>query len=124
MTCLFCDLAKKSHDWLYENDYFYAVYDSFPVGKGHTLIITKRHISDYFSLTEAELVALNKAIKALKIKLDELNHPTGYNLGVNNGSSAGQTIMHFHLHLIPRYDFDCENPRGGVRGVIPEKQSY
>ncbi|MFA7560969.1 MAG: HIT family protein [Candidatus Izemoplasmatales bacterium] len=124
MSCIFCDLLKNKQDYLFENKYFYAIYDNFPVNKGHVLIISKRHIADYFSLTKAEIKALDEAIRTLKTKLDKTYHPTGYNLGVNNGISAGQTIMHFHLHFIPRYDSDCKNPRGGVRGVIPEKQSY
>jgi diadenosine tetraphosphate (Ap4A) HIT family hydrolase len=123
MKCIFCELKYKE-DIVYENDLIYSIYDSFPVTKGHLLIITKRHIQSYFDLTKDELLAIDEALKKGKEILEKLYKPSGYNIGVNDGSSAGQTIMHLHVHLIPRYDFDVENPKGGVRGVIPEKQKY
>ena len=123
MKCIFCELKHKE-DIVYENDLVYSIYDSFPVTKGHLLIITKRHIQSYFDLTKDELLAIDEALKKGKEILEKLYKPSGYNIGVNDGSSAGQTIMHLHVHLIPRYDFDVENPKGGVRGVIPEKQKY
>ncbi|MDD3129326.1 MAG: HIT family protein [Candidatus Izemoplasmatales bacterium] len=124
MSCLFCDLLKQKERIIYENDLVYAIYDSFPVNKGHILIIPKRHIKTYFELEKDELFSLDEAICSLKRKLDQLYNPSGYNIGINNGESAGQTIMHLHVHLIPRYNKDCDDPRGGVRGVIPEKQKY
>lgn len=124
MSCIFCDLVKHKEKIIYENDKFYAIYDSFPVNLGHILIISKRHVQDYFGLNDLEIKALNEAIKEVKVIIDKLYKPNGYNLGINNGIVAGQTIMHLHVHLIPRYIGDCKNPRGGVRGVIPEKQKY
>ncbi|MFA7076163.1 MAG: HIT family protein [Candidatus Izemoplasmatales bacterium] len=124
MKCLFCDLQRVLEKIVYQNEYIYCIYDSFPVTKGHILIISKRHVENYFLLNKEELIAVNDALLACKKILDKEYKPTGYNIGVNNGKSAGQTIMHLHLHLIPRYDFDVDDPRGGVRGVIPEKQKY
>ena len=124
MSCLFCDLVKHKEKIIYENDKFYAIYDSFPVNLGHVLIISKRHVLDYFGLSEQEIKALDQAIREVKAITDKLYKPNGYNIGINNGEAAGQTIMHLHVHLIPRYLGDCKNPRGGVRGVIPEKQKY
>jgi diadenosine tetraphosphate (Ap4A) HIT family hydrolase len=124
MSCLFCDLVKHKDKIIYENDKFYAIYDSFPVNLGHVLIISKRHVVDYFGLSEQEVKELDQAIREVKTITDKLYKPNGYNIGINNGEVAGQTIMHLHIHLIPRYLGDCKNPRGGVRGVIPEKQKY
>jgi diadenosine tetraphosphate (Ap4A) HIT family hydrolase len=124
MNCLFCELKTKEKNIIYQDKLVYCIYDNFPVGKGHILVITKRHISDYFKATQAEITAIDKALRHCKELLDKNYQPTGYNIGVNNGVSAGQTIMHLHVHLIPRYDNDCKNPHGGVRGVIPEKQAY
>lgn len=123
MKCIFCEL-KDREDIVYENDLVYSIYDSFPVTKGHLLIITKRHIQSYFELSKDELLAIDDALRKGKEILKKLYKPSGYNIGVNDGLSAGQTIMHLHVHLIPRYEFDTENPKGGVRGVIPEKQKY
>ncbi|PKK94998.1 MAG: HIT family protein [Tenericutes bacterium HGW-Tenericutes-5] len=124
MSCLFCDLVKHKEKIIYENDKFYAIYDSFPVNLGHVLIISKRHVVDYFGLSEQDIKALDQAIREVKVITDKLYKPNGYNIGINNGEVAGQTIMHLHVHLIPRYLGDSKNPRGGVRGVIPEKQKY
>ncbi len=109
---------------IYENNHVYAILDGFPVSKGHTLIITKRHVGNYFSLNSDELKSIDEALKHMKNQLDDLYHPDGYNIGINNGEAAGQTVMHLHVHLIPRYKGDMPNPRGGVRGVIPGKQKY
>ncbi len=119
--CLFCEVPK---DMIVENKYFYAMYDGYPVNKGHVLIISKGHIKTYFELSKAAHNALYDMIHAIKKHLDERFHPDGYNIGNNNGLYAGQSIMHFHLHIIPRYQGDVKNPKGGVRGVIPHKQSY
>ncbi len=119
--CIFCQLKEKAY---HETPYFYALYDGFPVSDGHTLIISKRHVEQYFALSKAEHNALYDCIQTIKKHLDERFHPDGYNIGINNGLSAGQTVMHLHIHIIPRYDGDMDNPSGGVRGVIPKKQSY
>ncbi|MDX9691397.1 MAG: HIT family protein [Acholeplasmataceae bacterium] len=120
--CLFCN--QNDLTIIYQNNFVYAIYDGFPVNLGHTLIITKRHVSNYFDLTIAEKQSIDEALMHMKSKLDKEFHPDGYNIGINNGDAAGQTIMHLHVHLIPRYDGDTPQPRGGVRGVIPGKMSY
>jgi diadenosine tetraphosphate (Ap4A) HIT family hydrolase len=122
--CLFCSLGNNHQDFLYENDLVYAIYDQFPVSKGHVLLIPKRHVEHFFLATEEEQKAILDAITYCKNVLDTLYYPDGYNIGVNQGVSAGQTIMHYHVHFIPRYKGDTPNPRGGVRGVIPNKQGY
>lgn len=120
LTCIFC----YRDDIVLENELAMAFYDKFPVNEGHMLIVPKRHVEDYFGLNEAEIQAVNELLFACKKLLDEKYSPDGYNIGANCGQYAGQTIFHCHVHLIPRYKGDVENPRGGVRGVIPKKQSY
>lgn len=109
---------------LFGNELAYVKSDKFPVSPGHLLIIPKRHVADFFLTGEAEKVALLSLLDEAKHYLDGKHAPAGYNVGINVGEVAGQTIPHVHLHLIPRYQNDMENPRGGVRGVIPSKQSY
>ena len=121
--CIFCDVKKK--DIIYENEYAFVSYDSYPVSKFHSLIIPKKHIKNFFDLNDKELNACNELIKKIKSKIEnDDNLVEGFNLGTNAGSVAGQTIMHCHIHLIPRRRGDVENPQGGVRGVIPLKQHY
>ena len=124
--CVFCGLEKaidKSRI-IFNDSTWLAILDGYPVSKGHTLLIPKRHCETYFDLNDREMETLPTMIRMLKAHLDDEFHPDGYNIGVNCGESAGQTVMHCHIHIIPRYNGDCENPRGGVRGVIPEKQKY
>ena len=121
--CLFCD-SKKS-GIAHENDLAYASYDSYPVSEFHCLIIPKRHIKDYFDMTNNELIACNDLIQKVKNEiLDKDNTVKGFNIGTNAGKFAGQSIMHCHIHLIPRREGDVYNPQGGVRSVIPNKQHY
>jgi len=121
--CIFCNVRKE--DMIYENKYAFVSYDSYPVSKFHSLIIPKRHIRNYFDLDEKELNACNQLIKKIRTKIEKHdNLVEGFNLGTNAGIVAGQTIMHCHIHLIPRRKGDVENPQGGVRGVIPLKQHY
>ncbi len=101
-----------------------AFFDGYPVSKGHTLIIPKRHVENYFDLTTHEQRALWLLVNRCKKLLTERFHPDGFNVGINVGEAAGQSIFHVHIHLIPRYNGDVENPKGGVRGVIPGKQKY
>ena len=121
--CLFCN--KKKQKIIYSSEHIYVVRDSFPVTKYHSLIIPHRHISNFFDLNKDELKDLNKILQKERQSLLNLdNEITGFNIGVNAGKDAGQSIMHCHIHLIPRRKGDVENPRGGVRGVIPSKQKY
>ena len=121
--CLFCN-AKKS-GYTKDNQLAYASYDTYPVSKLHCLIIPKRHIRDYFDLTEEELLACNHLIKNMKDEIVKKD-PTveGFNIGTNAGKVSGQSIFHCHFHLIPRRKNDVKNPQGGVRSVIPNKQHY
>ena len=121
--CLFCN-SKKS-GVIHENELAFASYDTYPVSKYHCLIIPKRHIKDYFDLTDQELIACNKLIKVIKKEiLGRDQSVKGFNLGTNIGKVSGQSILHCHLHLIPRRTDDVKNPQGGVRSVIPNKQHY
>jgi len=121
--CLFCE--GISGRIVEENQLAFAIRDEFPVSHLHTLIIPKRHVSTYFELHQPELNAVNRLLMSQRQAiLTQDSTVTGYNIGSNNGPDAGQTVMHCHVHLIPRRSGDVEKPRGGVRGVIPAKQSY
>ena len=121
--CLFCEIPTKRI--VAENYLAYAVYDGYPVTELHTLVIPKRHTATYFDLYQPELNACNQLLESMKEEiLKQDDTVTGFNIGMNNGEDAGQTIFHSHIHLIPRRKGDVDNPRGGVRGIIPSKQSY
>ena len=121
--CLFC--STKNEDIIEENEFAYATFDSYHVSSHHSLIIPKRHVKEYFELSEEELKGCNQLIKKVKIKVENNDKSIkGFNIGINSGKEAGQSIMHCHIHLIPRREGDVENPQGGVRGVIPSKQHY
>ena len=121
--CLFCNISLSGI--VHENDFAYVSYDSYPVSKFHCLIIPKRHIKDYFDLSNEELIACNNLIKIIKKEIINKDKTVkGFNLGTNIGKISGQSIMHCHFHLIPRREGDVENPQGGVRSVIPQKQHY
>ena len=121
--CLFCDIKKSG--CAYENELAYASYDSYPVTEHHCLIIPKRHIKDYFDLSKDELLACNELIKTVKKEIIKKDSSVkGFNLGTNIGKVSGQSILHCHFHLIPRREGDVDNPQGGVRSVIPNKQHY
>ena len=124
--CPFCDIEKLIDEdrIIYQDSTWIAILDNYPVSKGHTLLIPKRHCETYFDLNFIELESVGVTIGVIKRLLDTKYKPDGYNIGINCGETAGQTVMHCHIHIIPRYNGDCENPRGGVRGVIPEKQHY
>lgn len=107
------------------NKLAYVVKDGFPVTQGHVLVIPKRHVADFFGLSDDEVLACNQLIKELRLKImDEDELVKGFNVGMNAGAAAGQTIFHCHIHLMPRRDGDVENPRGGVRHTIPGKGFY
>ena len=121
--CLFC--GGVNDRIVAENELCYAIRDGFPVTSSHSLIIPKRHVSDYFDLYKPEINAIHDLTHSIRKQLLESDPTiTGFNVGINAGESAGQTIFHCHVHLIPRRDGDMKNPKGGVRGVIPQKQSY
>jgi Diadenosine tetraphosphate (Ap4A) hydrolase and other HIT family hydrolases len=120
--CPFCD--PKKEEILFSNVYCYARYDGYPVSPGHILVIPFRHYEDYFESSSTELDAFREMVLQCKCFLDATHHPDGYNVGVNIGPAAGQSVFHVHIHVIPRYEGDMENPKGGVRGVIPAKRVY
>lgn len=122
VDCPFCNISKE--DILLENEYAIAFFDKFPVSKGHVLIVPKLHKSNYFDLHIVEKIAVFRLLEDVKEALDYMYEPDGYNIGINVGEAAGQTIPHCHIHVIPRYKGDVEDPTGGVRGVIPNKQKY
>jgi diadenosine tetraphosphate (Ap4A) HIT family hydrolase len=121
--CPFCH-PDGDRELVVESATAYAMYDKFPVNQGHVLIIPKRHCADYFELSFKEQSACMFMLNKVKAIVAEKFNPDGFNIGVNVGEKAGQTVQHVHIHLIPRYHGDVENPRGGVRGVIPDKQQY
>ena len=122
LTCPFCNPSEE--EIVLASDLCYARYDKFPASPGHLLLIPFRHVANLFDATDAELAALLALVREGKNLLDGRFHPDGYNVGVNVGTAAGQTVMHLHVHLIPRYTGDVPDPRGGVRGAIPEKRVY
>ena len=122
-NCIFCN--KEKLNIVYEDDIFFVIRDSFPVTKDHTLIILNNHDKTYFDLRDKDILQLNNILKFQKESLMQNDNTiTGFNIGINQGETAGQTVMHLHIHLIPRRKGDIANPRGGVRGVIPSKQKY
>lgn len=121
-TCPFCSLPQDRI--ISENESTVAIRDEYPVSKGHILIIPKRHVESLFDCHPDEKAGFFQALEDAKVALDEEFSPDGYNIGINDGAAAGQTIMHLHIHLIPRYIGDTEDPRGGVRWVFPEKAKY
>ena len=121
--CLFCEIQKERI--LDEDNLFYVIRDGFPVTDLHTLVIPKRHVETYFDLYQPELNSCNRMIQKFKQQIEKEDVSVkGFNIGINNGEVSGQTIFHCHIHLIPRREGDVKNPRGGVRGVIPNKQGY
>ena len=121
--CPFCN-PDTERELIVESATAYAMFDKFPVSKGHALIVPKKHCTDYFDLTFKEQSACIFMLNKVKEILVKQFNPNGFNVGINVCETAGQTVPHVHIHLIPRYIGDVENPRGGVRGVIPNKQSY
>ena len=121
--CLFCNIPPVRI--VLENELAYAVRDGYPVTEMHSLIIPKRHIQDYFDLTTEELIACDQLIRSLKNEISNSDQSVnGFNIGINSGETAGQTIFHCHIHLIPRRTGDVDNPRGGVRNIIPGMGNY
>ena len=106
------------------NDRAVAIRDGFPVSPGHTLIIPRRHVGSFFEVTDEERADLLQLTAQARQGLEQEFHPAGYNIGINDGAAAGQTVPHLHIHLIPRYAGDRADPRGGVRWVLPDKAAY
>ena len=121
--CLFCETGKARI--IASNELCYAIRDNYSVTEHHTLVIPKRHVSGFFELHQPEINAAHSLLDEMRKEIEALDESvTGFNVGVNCGEDAGQTIFHCHIHLIPRRKGDVKNPRGGVRGVIPEKRVY
>ena len=118
------EVLTPTRNKLWEDEDFYAILDAYPVNPGHTLLITKTHVPDYFSLDQKLSNKIPTILKKLKVILDKKFKPDGYNIGINIRECAGQTIEHLHIHIIPRYKHDIDDPSGGVRFVIPEKGNY
>lgn len=132
-TCPFCN--PDISNVLIANDHAIALYDGYPVTPGHSLIVPKRHIASFFEATKEEQAAMFDLVAEMRQlllnpplppfeKVGSLSVPDGFNIGINDGTAAGQTVMHLHIHLIPRYSGDTEDPRGGVRWIMPEKAPY
>ena len=119
-NCIFCNPTNI----LINGEYAYSRLDGYPVSEGHCLIIPKRHVGSIDELTDVELKDLYTVLHQTKTLLIETYLPDGFNIGINEGEAAGQTVPHLHIHLIPRYEGDVVCPRGGVRGVIPSKCNY
>jgi len=120
--CPFCNL-EQSRIRL-ENEFGVSLPDAFPVAVGHTLVIPKRHVASLFDLPAEEQAAIWRLVAQVRDKLVSELHPDGFNVGVNDGSAAGQTVMHAHVHVIPRWKDDVADPRGGVRWIMPDKAPY
>jgi diadenosine tetraphosphate (Ap4A) HIT family hydrolase len=120
--CPFCSLPAER--FVRQSEHAVVIYDGFPVSPGHTLIIPKRHVASFFDITDVERADLMSLLAAARDDLEREFRPAGYNVGINDGAAAGQTVPHLHIHLIPRYAGDREDPRGGVRWVLPDKAAY
>ena len=119
--CPFCNLEIEK---ILETEMSFAIYDGFPVNEGHALIIPKRHTANYFDLSLEEQKDCIELLNRVKAIVQEKYNPAGFNVGININEAAGQTVPHVHIHLIPRYEGDVEEPRGGVRGVVPGRKEY
>lgn len=124
MNCIFCEINKTKSRIIRENRNAFAISDQYPVSQGHTLIILKRHVPSIFEASSEEISAIFDLTNQVQKILSKQFKPDGYNVGFNDLKAAGQSIPHCHMHIIPRYQGDVENPRGGIRGVIPGKQNY
>lgn len=122
INCPFCNI--KQNRILWENDQAFIIYDGYPVSTGHALVIPKRHIGSFFETATEERNALLSGLDFAKQIIDKDYGPAGYNIGINDGQVAGQTVAHLHIHVIPRYQDDAEDPRGGVRWIFPDKAKY
>ncbi len=120
--CIFCKLRDERV--ILECEYTITFIDTYPASPGHTLVIPKRHFATYFEATENEILAVGRAIQKAKKILDDEYSPDAYNIGINNGEAAGQSVKHLHVHIIPRYKGDVKDPKGGVRWILKDKANY
>lgn len=121
--CPFCE-RLRSDDVVARSGHAVAFRDAYPVSPGHTLVVPRRHEPDYFALDDEERLAMWSLVATVREHLEERHAPDGYNVGVNAGGAAGQTVPHAHLHVIPRYEGDVDDPRGGIRHVIPDEARW
>jgi len=125
MKCFFCDIQKQEdNNRIIDNQHFFARYDDFPINDGHCEIIPKDHIVSFFDLNQEQFISFFDLIKTVKEIIDNKFKPDGYNIGINEGRAAGRTQDHLHVHLIPRYIGDVEDPKYGIRNIIPNKADY
>ena len=120
--CPFC--TPDPEFVFHESELVVGLWDRYPVSPGHALLVPRRHFAGWFDASLDEQQALVSALESAKREIEKTHEPDGYNIGVNSGEAAGQTIFHLHVHLIPRYTGDLEDPRGGVRNIIPDKAAY
>lgn len=120
--CPFCCLAADR--MLLQDELSFAIRDGFPVSTGHTLVIPRRHVQSFFEIGHEERLSLLAMLDAARAELDRSHRPDGYNIGINDGAAGGQTIPHLHIHLIPRYEGDQSDPRGGIRWIFRDKADY
>lgn len=121
-SCVFCVVDEARITW--EAPAALAVWDGYPVSPGHALVVPRRHVASWADLTADEKAAIIAGIDAVRSLITERHNPDGFNVGFNDGPAAGQTVMHFHVHVIPRYEGDVPDPRGGVRWVLGDKAVY
>ena len=121
-TCIFCTRGEAQA--VHRHELALVLPDTYPLTKGHSLVVPRRHVASFFDLTVDERMAILELLDRAKADLDQQHAPDGYNIGINNGAAAGQTVMHVHMHVIPRYANDTSDPRGGVRWIFPDRAAY
>lgn len=119
-NCVFC----RKLDLIYQGELVFISQDKYPASPGHLLIVPNRHVPEYFDCTDEEVKELWDSVKIAKQLVEKDHQPDSYNIGINVSKAAGQSVPHTHIHLIPRYAGDVEDPRGGVRSVIPKNRTY
>jgi diadenosine tetraphosphate (Ap4A) HIT family hydrolase len=126
VACPFCEIAHiASHPRIVvQNEHAFLIHDAYPVSNGHSLVILKNHIGSFFETNESERLALFQLVNTSKTLIEKKFQPSAFNIGINDGTTAGQTVPHLHIHVIPRYKNDVPDPRGGVRWVVPQRADY
>jgi diadenosine tetraphosphate (Ap4A) HIT family hydrolase len=123
-ACAFCHRVAEGVNIVAEAELAAAFEDAYPLNPGHTLILPRRHVARFAELTDEERSAIWELVPTVRVHIERQHAPDGYNVGLNEGATAGQTIAHVHLHVIPRYRGDVEDPRGGIRWIVPERAAY